>query len=93
MLTIAGGIILAVIILAAIPFILVGTITALEGVCDGISAFVDWCRNIIKILLSPIAKGLIKLFNCLHVSEEDWAFVLAIIILVIFLVIYLSYSI
>ena len=93
MLTIAGGIVLAVIILAAIPFILVGMGIAVEGVCDGISAFVDWCRNIIKILLSPIARGLIKLFNCLHISEEDWAFALAIMVLIILLVIYLIYSI
>lgn len=89
MLTIAGGIILAVIILYAIPFILVGAGAALGGIADGINSFIKWCRDTIKMLLAPIAKALIKLFQRLHISEEDWGFALAIIVLLIFLVVYL----
>lgn len=89
MLTIAGGIILAVIILYAIPFIFVGAGAALGAIVDGIDSFIKWCRDTIKTLLAPIAKALIKLFQRLHISEEDWGFALAIIVLLIFLVVYL----
>lgn len=89
MLTIAGGIILAVIILYAIPFIFVGAGAALGAIVDGIDSFIKWCRDTTKTLLAPIAKALIKLFQRLHISEEDWGFALAIIVLLIFLVVYL----
>ena len=89
MLEIAGGILLAVVILWALPLIFVGILSVIGAIFVGVNGFNQWCRNTMKLLLSPIAKGFIKLCEFFKVPEENWGMVLAIIVLVIFFVAYM----
>ena len=89
MLEIAGGIILAVVILSLAPFLLVGTGIILKNFFEGICNMFEGGSNIIKVLLAPIAKGFIKLCETLDIPEENWGFVLAVIISLIAVCIYI----